>query len=256
MSLESNPLYHRRYVRSNGYDPQWVFENLMGPHPLWLLESLCEVMPVDQGLRVLDLGCGTAMTSIFLAREFGAQVWATDLWIEPSANQRRIEAAGVAAQVIPMYGEAHALPFTKGFFDLIVSVDAYHYFGTDDLYLGYLVEFLRPGGRIGVVAPALLTELGTSVPESLVPYWEWDFCSFHSPPWWRRHWEKTGKVRVDVAEAIEDGWQDWLRFDETTERHTVGWRQSGAATSAAMLRADGGVHLGFTRLTATKREAA
>jgi cyclopropane fatty-acyl-phospholipid synthase-like methyltransferase len=253
MSLGTNPLHHSRYLRSNAYDPQWVFENLMGPHPLWLLESLCEVMPVERGMRILDLGCGTALTSIFLAREFGAQVWATDLWIEPSANQARIEKAGVAACVIPIYGEAHALPFTKGFFDLVVSIDAYHYFGTDDLYLGYIAEFLRPGGRIGVVAPALLTELGARVPESLVPYWEWEFCSFHSPSWWRAHWEKTGKVVVDVAELVEDGWRDWLRFDEATEQHAVGWRKSGAATSAAMVRADGGANLGFSRLTATKR---
>ena len=29
-------------------------------------------------MRVLDLGCGRAMSSIFLRREFGVQVWATE----------------------------------------------------------------------------------------------------------------------------------------------------------------------------------
>src|SRR5262249_7842204 len=64
-----NPFLHPRYTRSNGYDPEWVFQNQMGPHALWLLESLTEVLPIDPGMRVLDLGCGRAMTSIFLARE-------------------------------------------------------------------------------------------------------------------------------------------------------------------------------------------
>ena len=54
-------LRHHRYVRSNGYDPAWVVENQMGPHPLWLLEALTEVLPIEPGMRVLDLGCGRAM---------------------------------------------------------------------------------------------------------------------------------------------------------------------------------------------------
>ncbi|HUP74181.1 MAG TPA: hypothetical protein VM282_14160 [Acidimicrobiales bacterium] len=74
-ALDGNPLHHDRYQRANTYDPQWVFDNQMGPNALWLLESLTEVLPIGAGARVLDLGCGRAMTSIFLAKEFGARVW-------------------------------------------------------------------------------------------------------------------------------------------------------------------------------------
>lgn len=249
----SNPFYHPRYLRSNDYDPQWIFDNQMGPHALWLMEALVEVMPIEPGMRVLDLGCGSAMTSIFLAQEFGAQIWATDLWIEASANQERIRAAGLERLVVPIHAEAHALPFAGGFFDAIVSVDAYHYFGTADLYLGYLVDFLRDQGRIGVVTPALFPELGSQVPDELMPFWDWEFCSFHGPEWWRTHWEKTGKVRVEVADAIEEGWKDWLRFDEVTLPHLEGWRQEAATNEAAMLRVDQGKHLGFSRIVATKQ---
>ena len=41
-------------------------------------------------MRVLDLGCGVAASSIFLRREFGVQVWATDLWFHASDNVPRI----------------------------------------------------------------------------------------------------------------------------------------------------------------------
>jgi cyclopropane fatty-acyl-phospholipid synthase-like methyltransferase len=129
-------LHHARYVRSNGYEPSWVIENQMGPNALWLTEALTEIVTIEPGMKVLDLGCGRAMSSIFLAREFGANVWATDLWIAAADNEKRIAEAGVGDSVTPIHAEAHALPFAAGFFDAIVSFDAYQYFGTDDLYLG------------------------------------------------------------------------------------------------------------------------
>src|ERR1700683_2544811 len=167
-------------------------------------------------MRVLDLGCARAMTSIFLAKEFGAEVWATDLWIDATSNLERILAAGVEDLGVPIHSEAHALPFAEGFFDVLVSVDAYQYFGTADLYIGYVTSFLREGGRLGVVVPALLEELDDEILVSLAPCWEWDFCCFHGPEWWRHHWNKTGKARVDVADVLEDGWKDWYRFDEAS----------------------------------------
>ncbi|HUC05288.1 MAG TPA: methyltransferase domain-containing protein [Acidimicrobiales bacterium] len=248
---DSHPLFNVRYPRSNGYDPEWVHQNQMGPHCLWLLEALSDVMPIDAGSRVLDLGCGRAMTSIFLAKEFGARVWATDLWIEAGDNARRLEDAGVDDAVTAVHAEAHQLPFEPGFFDAIVSIDAYHYFGTDDLYIGYVAPFLRPGGRIGIVVPGRLDEPGPDVPPGLEAYWDWEFCTFHGPLWWRRHWEKTGRVHVDVADIVPDGWQDWLAFDEATVDRLDGWRKDAAARSIAMLQADRGRALGFTRVVAS-----
>ncbi len=249
---DSNQLDHSRYPRSSSYDPQWVLENQMGPNALWLMESLVEALSIKPGMRVLDLGCGRAMTSIFLAKEFGAEIWATDLWVEASANQERIRDAGVEGLVVPIHAEAHALPFAAGFFDVIVSADSYQYFGTADLYIGYITTFLRDGGRIGAVMPAVFEEFGSTIPSDLAPYWDWEFCSFHGPGWWRTHWEKTGKVQVDLADAVEDGWKDWLRFSEVSIPTLEGWRKAAAANEQAMLKIDQGRRLGFTRIVGTK----
>jgi ubiquinone/menaquinone biosynthesis C-methylase UbiE len=217
-----------------------------------LIEALTDVIQIKPGMRVLDLGCGTALTSIFLAKEFGAQVWATDLWIEASANLERIRAADVESFVVPIHAEAHALPFAGDFFDAIVSVDAYHYFGTDDLYLGYMAHLLKEKGQIAIVAPGLVSETGSKIPEELAPFWAWEFCSFHSPAWWREHWEKTGKVHVDLADSIEEGWKDWLRFSEIKlPLATDSWKKA-ATDEVAMLRVDKGKRLGFSRIVATK----
>jgi SAM-dependent methyltransferase len=239
-----------RFPRSAAYDPARVIENLMGPNVLWLAEFLGEALDLHPGMRVLDMGCGKAISSIFLAREFGVQVWATDLWIAASENRRRIEEAGMADRIFPIHAEAHALPFADTFFDAALSMDAYHYFGTDDLYLGYYTRFVRPGGQIGIAVPGVREEIGAGIPEHLLPYWHWDFCSFHSPQWWRTHWEKTGLMDVTTAGWMPDGWKLWLRREELCER--LGTRTS--PEEAAMLREDAGRYLGFTRVVACRRE--
>lgn len=201
------------FPRSGAYDLQWQVDGCMGPNPLWLLEDLAADLRLEPGMRVLDLGCGRARTSVFLAKEYGVTVWAADLWISPTENLRHVSDAGVAATVFPISAEAHDLKFADGYFDAVVSVDAYQYFGTDDLYIGYLSRFVRPGGQIGIAVPALTAELD-EVPEHLRPHWEWDFACFHTAQWWRRHWSRTGKVEVTAARTQPDGWRHWQAWNE------------------------------------------
>ena len=124
-----------RFPRSSRYDPEWVFENQMGPNALWLTEWLAGAMALEPGMRVLDMGAGRAISSVFLAAEYGVEVWANDLWIGATDNWGRIRAAGMEGKVHPIHAEAHDLPYAEGFFDAILSMDSYQYYGTDDLYL-------------------------------------------------------------------------------------------------------------------------
>jgi cyclopropane fatty-acyl-phospholipid synthase-like methyltransferase len=239
-----------QFPRSAAYDLEWVLENQMGPNVLWLTESLSQVMELNPGMRVLDLGCGKAISSIFLAKEFDVEVWATDLWIKANENWERVRAVGVETQVFPIHAEAHSLPFADTFFDAIVSMDAYHYFGTDDLYLGYINRYLKPGGLIGIVVPGLRSEFGADVPEHLGPYWEWEFCSLHSPTWWQEHWGKTGLVEVELADMIPGGWEHWMKWEEVV--FDLDGREY-VKQEAEMLRVDAGRNLGFTRMVGRRK---
>jgi ubiquinone/menaquinone biosynthesis C-methylase UbiE len=238
-----------RYPLSAKYPVRWVVDNLMGPNPLWLAESLAEVMPLQPGARVLDMGCGTALTSIFLAKEFGVQVWATDLWVKPTENAARIAEQGLEDRVFPIYAEAHALPYAEGFFDAAVSYDAYHYFGTDDLYIGYYSRFVKPGGAIGFVVPGMSTEPAAWPPAELADGWTsdtWDWCAFHSPAWWRRTLENSGQVTVEHADTLPHGNDDWVLWE------TAVGKGEGASREVTMLRKD--PHLGFTRVAARRKQ--
>jgi cyclopropane fatty-acyl-phospholipid synthase-like methyltransferase len=241
-----------QYPRSAKYDRQWMLENQIGPNVLWLSEALSEKMDLQPGMRVLDMGCGRAISSIFLAKEFGMQVWAIDLWIGANYNWQRIQAAGLENQVFPIHAEAHTLPFADAFFDAILSLDAYHYFGTDDLYLANeFAKYVKPGNQIGIVVPGLTEEFNTNIPEHLKPYWMPDYFSFHSPQWWSNHFEKSGVVDVELADSIPDGWEHWLRWLEIRLQGGFPYDEK----EADMLREDAGRCLGFTRLIARRKSA-
>ncbi|MGC4043961.1 MAG: methyltransferase domain-containing protein [Armatimonas sp.] len=243
------------YTRSAAYNPRWVLENLMGPNPLWLAEALVQHMDLKPGMRVLDMGCGKAITSIFLAQEFGVEVWATDLWVPPTENWGRIQQTEVSGRVFPIYAEAHALPFAEEFFDALVSMDAYHYFGTSDLYLSSYSRLVKPGGQIGIIVPGLATEFTDHLPEHIAPYWQSDFWSFHSPTWWRNHWQRSGRVEVELADLLPEGWRHWLLWNEVCLEYgfTPEQFQEWVIKEAEMLRTDAGRNLGFTRVVAHRK---
>ncbi|HVF12778.1 MAG TPA: methyltransferase domain-containing protein [Actinomycetota bacterium] len=212
-----------RFPRSSKYELAWQVEGQMGPNVLWLTESVCEAMQLREGMRVLDLGCGKALSSVFLAEEFGVQVWATDLWIAASENAERIRKFGVEDRVFPIHADARSLPFAEEFFDAIVSVDAFEYFGTDDLFLPSLVRYVKRGGRIGIANAGLVREVDTLPAE-----WPAEFAAFHTAAWWRRHWSISRCVEVEVAADISDGRELWAEWDRT-----CGWTDNAYLTGPA-----------------------
>jgi cyclopropane fatty-acyl-phospholipid synthase-like methyltransferase len=236
-----------RFPRSEPYQAALGAEKPMGPNVLWLTEALTERLDLRPGMRVLDLGCGKAFSSMFLAREFAVTVWAADLWIAPTANFERVRANALEDSVFPLKAEAHSLPFADEYFDAIVSMDAYHYFGTDNLFVSYIATFLRPGGQIGIVVPGLREEIAGELPGHLQPSWDADFWSFHSPAWWQRHWERNGRLHHVTADFLAGGAELWLEW-------LGGATAAGfpATSEESMLRADGGRWLGFSRVVGTR----
>jgi cyclopropane fatty-acyl-phospholipid synthase-like methyltransferase len=72
MSKNPHPesiLGNEQFPRSNSYDPKWIIDNQMGLNPLWLTEWVCEKITLEPGMRVVDLGCGKGLSSIFLVKE-------------------------------------------------------------------------------------------------------------------------------------------------------------------------------------------
>ena len=238
-----------RFPRAAAYDPEWIIANASGgANALWLTEWLAEAVELRPGMRVLDLGCGCAVSSIFLRREYGVQVWATDLWFSASENLQRVRDAGVDDGVFPLHADARALPFANGFFDAVLSIDSFVYYGTDDLYLNYVARFLKPGGWLGIAGAGTMQEIDGSVPDHLQAWWEPGMACLHSAAWWRRHWARTGILDIEVSDALHEGWRYWLRWQEVVA--------PGNAVELQALAADKGAYLGYVRAVGRRRADA
>ena len=235
-----------RFPRASAYHPDWVMAGVSGAsNALCMAEWLCEVMELRPGMRVLDLGCGRAVSSVFLRREYGVQVWATDLWFGPSENWQRIRDAGTEDGVFPIHADARSLPFAADFFDAVISLDSFPYYGTDDLYLSALARFVKPGGMVGIAGAGLVQEIDGPLPEHLRGWWTPDLWCLHSAAWWQRHWERTGILDVTTADTMPDGWRLWLD-----------WHRVVAPDNAAEIQAlesDRGAYLGYVRVVGRRR---
>ena len=207
-----------------------------GANSLWLTEWLTTALDLRPGMRVLDLGCGRGASSIFLRREFGVQVWASDLWFDPSERMERIRDAGVDDGVFPIHADARSLPFAAGFFDAIVSIDSFFYYGTDDFYLNYLARFLKPDGPIGIAGAGMMQEIDGALPDHLRDWWTQDCWALHST---------ACILEIELADTMPEGWQFWLD-----------WHKAITPDNAAEIKAlevDRGRYFGYVRVVGRRR---
>lgn len=192
-----------------------ILADLMGPNCLRMMEETLQYVDMKKNIKILDLGCGKALTSIYLAKKYEVKVFANDLWIPPTDNMKRIKEYKVEDRVFPIKAEARSLPYAEEFFDMVVSYGAYHYFGTDENYLNtYLLPLLKPDGYLVMATPGFIKEFEEGIPDNLKPYWnEKENTTFHSYEYWKRLWEKNQNLIIEKAwnlECCESAWKDWL----------------------------------------------
>lgn len=197
-------------------DNYFLKENMMGPNAWRIAQELTKDLPLRPGMRVLDLGCGRGLTTVFLAKTFGVEVFAVDLWTSVTENLVRFRQAGVSHLTVPLQFDALQLPFAEEFFDAVVSVDAYHYFGNNDVYFkDVLRPVLKQGGIVAMAFPGMKYEVQKNLPEEMKPFWEPEALEmWHSINWWRPKFEPyLHSFQISEMDCFDQAWQDWLSCD-------------------------------------------
>ncbi|PZS15255.1 MAG: SAM-dependent methyltransferase [Solirubrobacterales bacterium] len=113
------------------------------------LELVCTKLALEEGERVLDVGCGWGSFALHAARRHGAQVLGVTL-SEPQAQLARQHArnAGLTDRVEILVADYRELGDER--FDAIASIGMVEHVGQKriDVYAHQLAGLLRPGGRL------------------------------------------------------------------------------------------------------------
>jgi ubiquinone/menaquinone biosynthesis C-methylase UbiE len=155
-----------------------------------MAERLLDVAGVGKGERVLDVGCGTGIVARRAAARVGARGRVAGLDLnEGMLRVARRAGAGLTPAVDWRQGDAAALPFADGSFDLVTCQQVLQFVGERSAALRELRRVLAPGGRAaiavlrplahapvyGLVADALARHAGPAAGAMMrSPFPSWD----------------------------------------------------------------------------------
>ena len=194
-------------------------ETMMGSNSVRILAELLEKYPLQLGPddRILDLGCGTGLTSLVIAKETGARVFANDLWVHAEENRKRFMDWGVGEQITPVCEDANDLHFENKQFRVLLSIDSYHYFGgSRGFFQEKILPLLKDGGMVLIGIPGLKDEYTDRAGELLSDWLADEAYMFKSPKAWREiiggH-ERIESVKTWEMDCFSKAWADWLAAD-------------------------------------------
>lgn len=203
--------------KADNYKDLFHKDFLMGPNSVRLLDEMLERFPIASGLRVLDLGCGRGLTSLFLAKETKAQVFAVDLWISATDNYNQWKEWGITDSVIPIHADANELPFANEYFDVVASIDSFHYFAKQPGFLEEkILPLLKPDGVALLAMPGLKEEIHGREPQLILDWMdgeENEYELYHSREWWRKYFGESGSFEILQEFDLNNfrlAWDDWL----------------------------------------------
>lgn len=126
------------------------FVGLSGPRAAEERRMTMELLAVQSGDQVLDVGCGPGNYTRHLARAAGE-----GLTVGLDASETMVAAAaerGGGENLAYLRGDACALPFGDESFDVACSVGVIHMVEEPLLALAEMARVLAPGGRLAVLA--------------------------------------------------------------------------------------------------------
>jgi SAM-dependent methyltransferase len=116
-----------------------------------------DVLGAVSGLDVVELACGTAYLSAWLARE-GARVVALDLTAAQLETARRCQRT--YGPVFPLIeADAEAVPLAAECFDVVISEHGAAAWCDPQRWVGEAARLLRPGGRLVFLTNSLLSAM-------------------------------------------------------------------------------------------------
>lgn len=200
----------------NDYRKYISEKTMMGPNSVRILSELLDKYPLRLASDdlILDLGCGTGLTSLVIAKETGARVYASDLWISAEENGKRFAEWGVSEQVTSVCEDANSLHFDKNQFNALISIDSYHYFaGHNGFFQEKIMPFIKENGVVLIGIPGLKDEYTNRAEEFLSDWLGDDAYMFKSSTRWKEligSNDRIETVKTWEMDCFDEAWSEWL----------------------------------------------
>lgn len=234
------------FHRTEKYDKHFLSQNFMGPNAMLMLDEITQSVELTKEMRVLDLGCGKGLTSVFLAKEYGVQTFAVDLWITATDNYKRFLQMGVDDLVVPIHADATVeLPFADEYFDALISIDSYHYYGNnDDYFEKHLKPLIKKGAPVAIAIPGTKQEMNGIIPDELKPFLDdGGFATLHCIEWWTQILGKhLDNFMIKEMDCTDAAWSDWLAADNPIAKRDID-----------MMKAENGKYLNLISITGKRK---
>lgn len=207
------------YIKTEKYNNDLINQKIMGPNPLKLEEELMLNNKIPAKSMVMDLGSGQGITSVFLAKEYGFKVYATDLWSNPKENQDFFKLMGLTKEnILAVKADATDLKFEEEFFDAVICIDSYNYFGRDEKYLDdKLLPYVKKGGFIYLAITGMKKDCHDNIPKELLLSWTSEQLDYiHDIEYWKNIMSKSNNskiISIYEMKSNEECWNDWIKCD-------------------------------------------
>jgi SAM-dependent methyltransferase len=220
-----------QYPELLDYSRDECYQDFFGGGGLYLAVRMLRTMRLQPKNIVLDLGCGKGVTSIFLAKHFGVQVTALDLWTSSDFLKQKFGEQGYADRITSIQMDAtQSLPFPDNHFDAIFCMNSFNFYGGNVEFLQHLLKHLKPGGQLCIGSEVLSAEFTEEQidhpplvylfklppPNEHVDVFEDDFKKQHTPEWWRNLFQSSGLLEVEFCQELEDAdvlYEELVRYE-------------------------------------------
>jgi SAM-dependent methyltransferase len=220
-----------QYPELQAYSRDECYQDFFGGGGLYLAVRMLRTMRLQPKNNVLDLGCGKGATSIFMAKHFGVQVTALDLWTSADFLEDKFIAQGVRDHITPIHMDAtQSLPFPENHFDAIFCMNSFNFYGGNIGFLKHLLKHLKPGGQLCIGSEVLSAEFTAEQlvnppqvfafklppPNEHVNVFEDDFKKQHTPSWWHDLFQSSGLLQVEYCQELEDAdvlYEELVRYE-------------------------------------------
>ncbi len=170
----ADPVRHSYAKRAAGYDRWWA------SYVAATIGQTLSRVQLDGGEALLDVGCGTGTLLDTLSQSW-PDLALSGMDLSPEMLQVAAQKLGGRAQL--MLGEANALPFADGAFQVLVSTSVFHYLRDPAGALAEFYRVLTPGGRL------------------VITDWCDDYLACRVCSWFVRAWDPSHERILGSAEC-------------------------------------------------------